>query len=301
MIAIRSILCPTDFSHFSSFAMGHAVALARWYGAEVTALSVIPWTPQFVGREGPDVSPIAPPQDRDDLAEALRDFLKPADDAGLETRSALREGVPAREIVAQAREMGADLVVIGTRGREGLERLVLGSVAEKVARTAPCPVLSVSCITEEPPSEGQVPFKRILCPIDFSEPSIGALRFALGLAQESDARLILLHVLEWLEDDTVGHPQLDLPTFAGYLEERARERLRAALPREARDWCEPQELVIRGKAYKRILEVEREHRADLIVMGLQGRGALDLLVAGSTTYHVMRQASCPVLTLRSGG
>lgn len=142
MIGIRSILCPTDFSHFSRFAMDHAVALARWYGAEVTALSVIPLTPPLVGREGPDAGLIAPLQDRDDLVEALRGFLKPADEAGLQTRSALREGVPAREIVAQAREMGADLVVMGTRGREGLERLVLGSVAEKVVRTAPCPVMT---------------------------------------------------------------------------------------------------------------------------------------------------------------
>ena len=121
-----------------------------------------------------------------------------------------------------------------------------------------------------------------------------ALTYALSLAQESDATITLLHVLEPVPDATTT------PALVEFVRERdakARETLRAAIPVEARDWCHPVEVTGTGKAYQEILRVAHETAASLIVMGVAERGVLDRMFFGSTTNHVVRHAECPVLTL----
>jgi nucleotide-binding universal stress UspA family protein len=189
---------------------------------------------------------------------------------------------------------------MGTHGRGGFERWVLGSVTEKVLRKVGCPVMTIP-----PPFEGTrapVAFKRILCALDFSEASLNALRYALSLAQENDAELALLHAVEWLVEDQPGAepPVFDVPEYRRYLERDARARLHRAVPEEARDWCHPVELLGAGRAWKEILRVARERESQLIVMGVHGRSAVDLMLFGSTTHHVIRSACCPVLTIRKG-
>ena len=143
-------------------------------------------------------------------------------------------------------------------------------------------------------------YKTILCPVEFSYASIRALAYALSLAEETDARLILLHVVDGaLEEPSfseIGH--LSVREYYRYLEEDAMARLKAAVPEEARVWCKPDERVVSGKAYQTILKVAAEDHAELIVMGVHGKGALHRRLFGSTTHHVIREAGCPVLTLR---
>jgi nucleotide-binding universal stress UspA family protein len=194
--------------------------------------------------------------------------------------------------------MVADLLVMGTHGRSGFEALFLGSVTEKVLRSTRVPVMTVPPAVERVES---VAYKTILCPIEFSDASTRALEYGLTLAQETGARLILLHVVEQLVDA----PQLgevthfSVPEYRRYFEEDARTRLRSAVPEEVRVWCTPEERVLAGKAYRVILEIAEREKAEVIVMGVHGKGALNRRLFGSTTHHVIREAHCPVLTLRA--
>jgi nucleotide-binding universal stress UspA family protein len=297
MIRMRRILCPTDFSDCARRALEHAAALAGWYEARLTVLYVSSLTPSVVGFP-PMVSPITlEPLSRERLLEQLRAFAGPALAAGVQCDFAIREGPAAREIAEEARACAADLVVIGTHGRGGFERLVLGSVTEKVLRKAPCPVLTVS-----PPAEGVVPrrppeLRHIVCPLDFSTPAKEALAHALSLAERAKARLTLLYVLEWPAKEP-HHPPFDVPEYRRYLEEDARRELREAVPAAARDWCDVRERVAVGKPAREILQVAAAEGADLIVMGVHGHNVLDRLFFGSTAHHVVRAAACPVLTVR---
>jgi nucleotide-binding universal stress UspA family protein len=138
MLPLHTLLHPTDFSDRSEFGFGLACSLARDYGARLVVLHVAS-APTVVYGEG-----IVPPDPEDFLAEAkesLDQIEAPAEGVQLERR--LEEGDPAAEIVRVAKEIGADLIVMGTHGRTGLGRLLMGSVAERVLRQAPCPVLTV--------------------------------------------------------------------------------------------------------------------------------------------------------------
>jgi CPA2 family monovalent cation:H+ antiporter-2 len=299
MIQIRRILCATDFSDHSRHAFGQAVALAHWYEAEITLLHIIPRVPSATAFP-PVVNPLTlDPISRSRILEELRRFGQPAAAAGVRFEAVLRDGGAAPQILEVARTLPADLLVLGTHGRGGFERLVLGSVAEKVLRKADCPVL----IVPPPEADAATPsplFAKILCPVDFSPSSVKALEYALSLAQEAKASLTVLHVVEWSPAEEVReHRHFDAPAYRRYLEEEASRLLRAAVPEEARLWCETSERVATGKAAIEIERAAREEKADLIVMGVQGRGAVDLMLFGSTTHHVIRESHLPVLTIRS--
>jgi nucleotide-binding universal stress UspA family protein len=298
MFAIRKILCPTDHSEFSSRALAYAIPIARWYEATITALHVYTISPLPPTKIPPASHTHLSPEARETMLDVMGRFTKPARSAGVVVDEVVVEGDPVEEIVQQARR--ADLLVMGTHGRRGFERLVLGSVTEKVLRKSPCPVLTVPRHAPGSPPGDAFAFKRILCPVDFSDSSRKALEFALSLAMEADAKLGLLHVIEQLSD--MGQPEVarfDLRAYAEYLERGARDRLAALIPEDAREWCRPEVVVVPGKAHRGILKVAEERRSDLIVMGVAGRGGIDRMVFGSTAAQVVREAACPVLTVRS--
>lgn len=299
MIEIRKILCPTDFSDFSRHALDLSLALAKWYEAEVTVVHVLPriaadytYLPEPV-----IITPVA----RERALEELGRFVHESRRSGVTAQVALEEGDAVRTILDLAKRLPADLLVLGTHGRGGFERWVLGSVTEKVLRKAPCPVLTLPRAAEGAVAHEPALFRKILCPVDFSACSLKSLEFAFSLAEEADAHLTLLHVLEFVPDvdprEAVAHV---VHEYRGRLEAEARERLRAAVPDAVRQWCEPDELVVVGRPYSEILRVAEAQGTELIVIGVSGRSTLDLAVFGSTTQHVVRGARCPVLTIRSG-
>ena len=207
-------------------------------------------------------------------------------------------GDASAAIVDQALTTGADLIVIGTHGRRGFKRLLLGSVAETVLHEASCPVLTVSPQTTATTSD-VVTFKRILCPIDFSPSALQAFGFALDLARQAGGLVTLLHVFEWLpEHESRASAHFNVPEFRGHMINDARERLRSLVSEESKPWCEIDEVVVSGRSHREILRTAEERSADLIVMGAQGRGGLGLALFGSTTQQVVRSARCPVLTVR---
>jgi nucleotide-binding universal stress UspA family protein len=298
MADITRILCPIDLSPASLRALEHALALARWYRATLVAFHVFSPQPLPMATEFGGYVPAPPPRDEQEIIEEVRRFAPPV--AGsIPFEIVVREGNPVNEIVGQVEEMPADLLVLGTHGRSGFERLFLGSVTEKVVRKVACPTLTVPPHDKVPAEP--VSFKKILCPVDFSPTSTRALEYAVSLAKESDARLMVLHVLESYVDAVKLSEvsQFTLPEFEQHRRTDAADRLRAMIPANAREWCTPEELVITGKPHREIVRVAADTDADLIVMGVHGRGAVDLMVFGSATNEVLRAASCPVLTLRT--
>lgn len=303
MIEIRRILCPTDLSDISRRAFDHAVALARFYQAEIELTYIS--EPLLPGPAAPATYPpwvVLDPAVRGRLETALDELSRPARELGARVQLAVREGGVVAEVLSRARSWPADMVVMGTHGRGGFERWVLGSVTEKVLRKAPCPVLTVP-----PPSEGLHPsgsvlFQRIVCPVDFSGASLAALSHALKLAEESCAEITVMHVVEWLAEEEPGVRMagFDVPEFRRHLAHDARERLRQIVPDDARNWCRPREEILGGRPWREVLRVAEERQADLIVMGVRGRNPVDLALFGSTTNHVVRGAHCPVLVVHTG-
>lgn len=298
MAEIKQILCPVDLSEISRHALDHARAIAKWYDAHLTVFHVVtPPVPLIPSTGIAEALPVLPPQ-LGEVAEEVRRFSGLTEaHAGGSTDAVVVEGSPVKEILRKAESLPADLLVMGTHGRSGFEALFLGAVTEKILRSTHVPVLTVPPPVERVES---VVYKTILCPIEFSDPSTRALEYALTLAEETGARLILLHVVEML----VGAPQFaevahfNVAEYQQRLEEAARARLTSAVPEEARVWCTPEERVVSGNAYQVILDMAEQEMAELIVMGVHGKGALNRRLFGSTTHHVIRHARCPVLTLR---
>jgi nucleotide-binding universal stress UspA family protein len=135
--------------------------------------------------------------------------------------------------------------------------------------------------------------------VDFSESSLAALRFGFSLAEEADARITLLHVVDLPADDELLLLQVDVNRFRDLIEGETRQRLDALITHEVRTWSKPCTRISYGKSYREIVDAAREEASDLIVMGDSGRNAVDLTVFGSTTNQVVRMASCPVLTVRA--
>jgi nucleotide-binding universal stress UspA family protein len=298
MVNINRILCPVDLSEFSRDALHHAVALAKWYEANITVLHVYsaPQPILPVTSMSGNV-PLLPPVQPGEVAEHVRQFcVSSVGDTGESVKVVVREGDVTKEIVAQAEQLPANLVVMGTHGRSGFERLFLGSVTEKVLRSTRVPVMTVPPPVTQP---GSPLYKTILCPLEFSDTSTRALEYALSLAKEADARLILLHVIESLLGEAgaeeMGH--LRVSESHRFLEDDAMTRLKSAVPQQAHDWSAPEVMVTRGRAYREIVTVAAAEKVELIVMGVQGRGPLNRLFFGSTTHHVIREAGCPVLTV----
>jgi nucleotide-binding universal stress UspA family protein len=298
MVSFNRILCPIDFSEFSLDALRHGLELARWYSAELFLLHV------YQVSQPPPVEALLDTQsafigfDPKRIAEEVRGFCAPLlAHSGRTVEVVVRSGDPAREIRTEAARLPADLLILGTHGRSGFERLFLGSVTEKVVRSTRVPVLTIPPPVREP---GSPLYKTILCPLEFSPASIRALEYALSLAKEVDARLILLHAMEDapLDGDTLD--DLTVSEYYRQLEQDAVARLRAVVPDAARVWARPEERIIRGRAHQGIIKAVADEGVDLVVMGVQGKSVVNRLVFGSTTHRVIREAGCPVLTLHSG-
>jgi nucleotide-binding universal stress UspA family protein len=234
----------------------------------------------------------------------LRGFVAAEAAPGVTIDTMVCEGRVTGEILVQADRLKADLLVLGTHGRSGFERLALGSTTEKVLRKAACPVLTVPPGLPDAVPAAAGSFRNILCGVDFSSCSEQALRYALSLAQEADARLTVLHVVSGEFDDAVeaataaAADRLSVADFRHQREAALRSRLAGLVPEPVRAYCRVESLLTHGRPWREILRVALQRRCELIVMGVQGRSAADLMVFGSTTHHVVREASCPVLTLR---
>jgi nucleotide-binding universal stress UspA family protein len=304
MIDIRTILCPIDFSDHSRRALQYAVALARAHRSTLVVLHV---NPAAAGPQASD-SPILGTSTPGDLTAEASRFVQTAETAGVPVEVVIRKGTVVEEILKQA--IGSDLLAMGTHGRSGFDRLILGSITEKVLRKAVCPVLVVPRGSPDSVPAAPVTFERILCPIDFSYCSLHAfaLNYALLLTRSAAARLTVLHVMVYsMEDEApdmyetlVSDSRLGLADLHRRFEDYSWERLASAVADAVGTPSTVETQLAVGKPYREILRIASEQQPDLIVMGVHWRGPADVTFFGSTTYHVVRQTRCPVLTVRKG-
>jgi nucleotide-binding universal stress UspA family protein len=302
MMTLEAILCPVDLSESSRGALGYAIALASQYAARLRVLEVV---------SNPSLPPaMTPPaiagltlEMRKTLLEEIERFVEPALASGVPTDARLEEGYVVAKILEEAGSLPADLMVMGTHGRSGFDRLVLGSVTEKVLRKAECPVLTVPPLSRHA-ADMPLRFHTILCAVDFSEPAARGVEYAVSLAGHAAARLVLISVLDWpVNEMAPGGAELStrlstLEPFRREWEAHAAAELRRAVTTAAHGTTPAEEVVAVGKPSREILRVATEIGADLIVMGVHGRGALERAMLGSTTHQVIRHATCPVLTVR---
>jgi nucleotide-binding universal stress UspA family protein len=298
---VKRILCPVDFSEFSRAALHRAVTMARADGAALTVLHVNPPAASTVavpfGLEGPSAVQPARTNPTETL-EHLNAFVgQQAADVCPQLQVTDAPAVH-REILAQADRVRADLIVIGTHGRSGFDRLLLGSVSERVLRSARVPVLTVPAAADA--VQAPVPFSRILCAVDFSESSRLVLAHATALARSGGGRVTLVHVVELLPVayEPMITPPFDAAQFRAAAEKAAEAHLQALVPVAARDTCRTY-VTSAARAYEGILDTAADRQADVIVLGVYGRHMLDRLLFGSTTERVLRRATCPVLTVRA--
>jgi len=299
MVRFTRILYPTDLSAAAAPASEYAASLARWYRATLTVLHVVPTfdaiqvPPDALGEATHVVYPPTP----DAMTADIRRVHNLDRFEDLDVTVMVETGDPDRVIVDQALAQGSSLVVMGTHGRRGFDRLLHGAVAERVLRRAPCPVLMI------PPHATPAPddpiFTRILCPIDFSPASQQAFGFALDLASQSNGAVTVMHVLEWMADDAAApYGPFNVPAHRGHLEADADARLRTLADSEPHPWCDVTSVVAMGRSSREILAQASTSSANLIVMGSHGRGGMGAAFFGSTTQQVVRAAECPVLVVR---
>jgi nucleotide-binding universal stress UspA family protein len=303
MQTFERILCPIDFSDGSRAALTMAGAVARWYEGRLTVLHVHANWP--VADMLPSLRPVEArpvPMDDEERGTVLRAVRAFTDQVGVP------DGVPVDYLIEDSLDVvsavlahadSVDVVVLGTHGRTGVERLLLGSVAERVLRKAPCPVIVVPP-RAHPPKETVGMGRRILCGVDFSDASLSALEYATSLAEEADATLTLIHVIEMPPDlKGGGRDEGEVRRTREAVEAECLQRLRALVPESVGEACTVHVEVTEGRAAQELVRAAREGQDDLLVMGVRGRNAMDLAVFGSNTNQVVRTAPCPVMVVHS--
>jgi nucleotide-binding universal stress UspA family protein len=300
MVKFEKILCPVDFSVSSDLALEYALALARLHASEVSVMHVLPRV-----LADPDLYPylsepvLTSGETRDRALEQLGSFVHRALDRGIAAEVILEDGEIVDAVVKKAEKLSADLIVVGTHGRRGFRRLLLGSVTERLLRQSTVPVLSVAPHSVVPPRD-RTPFRKVLCPIDFSPSSMAGLDVAFGLLGE-EGELTILHAVEFYLDPSLGEAiAYDLSELRDRHRAQAEKKLQEAIPKDMGSRVRLKTQVLEsGAPYKEILREAEKEASDAIVMGVAGRSAADLFFFGSTTNQVVRAATCPVLTVRS--
>jgi nucleotide-binding universal stress UspA family protein len=305
-LQIRNILCPVDFSEFSSVAFRYANVLAHHFGARIYLHHTLQ-TPQnlLLGTMDATVVQGAFEAERLNQKERLTTMIESEGPERPETVPLLNEGEPITNILEIIKAQNIDLLILGTHGHKGFNRLVLGSVAEQVIHEATCPVLVVSkaCLRKggfiTPSSLEPLPLRTIVLATDFSPASDRALTYALRWASEWHGKVILFHAVEEVPSITQGRVDL-FPEYNPSFEQqiaRAWEKVRHLVPEAAGKGCEVAYEVRHGHPKEEILRVAEEKGADLIVMGARGRGK-GTHAWGSNSSAVVRGGTFPVLVVR---
>ncbi len=296
---IKRILFATDFSRWARRAEDYACALACSWRASLTVLCVAEFPPGLNPNYPVNQEYLADLMKR--ASSQLADLKGRAEPRGIAITTRMAAGIPSEEVIAAARAEDSDLIVVGTRGKTGLAHILLGSTAERVIRGAPCPVLAVR--TEPADNEDEsvlsrpVTLERILVPVDFSDCSLDAFKYAVVVAQQAQASLMLLHVLEPVSyglDFDLGH-------F------RSREDVRETWTKRLEELAATQQhpdMVVEyrlrgGFPADSILDAAKTLPCDLIVMGTHGRRGISHTISGSVAEAVLRKAHCPVIAVRS--
>lgn len=296
----RNILLPTDFSPCANAALHQAVTIAERFQGTVTMLHVV-----VVHESDPSnlktlmaTSSISYDKIITTAEEMLHTKEGMIETPVLIEKVLLRGISPTSEILSYAAEHHPDLIVMGTHGRTGIRRLVMGSVAEKIIRLSNSPVMTVRCGSDGKPLD-YPNYRSILLPVDFSKASTKALWTASEIARKYGSKLTLLHVTEapeftgYLEGDDLNDDELSSSQI-----EEAEETLADFLSKAPLNGIEVYTRVIFGRPGRKIVEFAHNEDIDLIIIPSHGKSGFEKLLMGSNVNKVVHRADCPVLVLK---
>ena len=300
--SIDRILCPVDFSEFSSTALRYAISLARHFSAQLYVQHAAQIPQGLLLAEG-EPGAVKDWQGRlPRFEQYIANFLR---ENGVETSGVkvlINEGAALDCILETISTQQIDLLVMGTHGRKGIRRVMVGSVAEEVIHQSPCPVLVISQPEKEfayPEEPDALQLKTILLATDFSVHSDRAVDYALSWACEWAAKVVVFHAVSKLPPETGGMVDL-FPEYNPYFEGQvssAWQRIRHLVPESVERWCEVTYEIRHGNAKEEILKVAEEKDADLIIIGARGAG-MSVGPWGSVSSAVVREGRFPVLVVR---
>ncbi len=289
-ISLKNVLYLTDFSEPSEAALPFAISVAREYEAKVYAFHVV--IPAAYTYTTPELTAAALEAQEETALENMRRVE--AQLSGLSHESLIERGTGIWPGLERAiKDYAIDLIVLGTHGRTGAQKLLLGSVAEEVFRRSHVPVLTIGP-AEHRGAHKAAKFRRVLFATDFTAESLAAAPYAVSMAQENDARLVLLHVMKEPETRPTDRAAEDAMSNVLF-------QLHEIVPASAELWCRPEAVVQFGNPGEVILKIAKESEADLIVMGVRDAGGFigaATHLERTTAHKVVVHATCPVLTVR---
>ena len=284
-IQIKTILVPLDFSRASMEALSYAIPLAKKLAASVHLVHV------RESDEASDVSGVS--HLLRETAKSIQLLREPRRLSGENCH--VRTGQPFQEICDLAREINAGLIVIGTRGHTGLERILLGSTAERVVRFASRPALVVR--RRKQPREFML--RKILAPVDFSQCSMSGAIYAAFLAKTFEANLLLLHVFSGVMAAPTGKTSKSLKKNDAIDLENARLDMEAFMQLDFLRKVKRATEIRAGYAVDEVCREARKSDVDLVVIATHGRSGFNRMLLGSVAEHVVRYAECPVIVVPS--
>jgi len=298
-VSFKNILVATDFSDASTRALQCAAAITELNQAHLFILHALPPEPHLAV----PLDPLPASTDRD-LSEArlILERVISAEPLNHLHPEAILEHGSVREVVLDTIQKNKiDLLVLGTHGRTGLKKLVLGSIAEELFRRVPCPVLTVGP-SAEPPRR----MRRVLFATDFGPASLQALPYAIDFANQADGELTLLHLTSPMPIEYVGptwYPGTDLAVREEASKRRSMLRLHNLLPADSGLKCKVESVVEFHYPPEGIIDAAKQRGVDLIVMGVRESGTsaprLATHLPWAIAYEAVCQAACPVLTIRA--
>ncbi len=278
----RKILTPVDFGETATLAVRAASRMAKRLDAELIALYADSFLPPVAYA---DIPVAWYSENIEELkagaAQRLEAFVNEHVDSGVVVERRIVADTPVHAILAIASSEPVDMIVMGTHGRSGWKRALLGSITESVLHETNVPMLTIRH-NEADPLVVRPDIKRVLCPVNFSEVARDALAKAVEIGDAFDAEIHVVHVAESSGRGENGNGIDDLNDW---------------IPAEFRDRCCYKEQIMRGHAAEQVIDLARKIAADLIVMGAQHRRFVDSTVIGTTTDRIVRHAYCPVLTV----
>jgi nucleotide-binding universal stress UspA family protein len=284
-VSLKNILFATDFSSASDRAAVYAKALALNFRSAVEIVHV--FDPSIVTTYVEAILGVPAKDRRQIVCDHLESLKQDFGGDGIEARTAMPEGHRAHSTVVKlAKEHETDLIVAGTHSKWGLERLVIGSTAEELIRSAVCPVLTVGPQAREP-GDGPLVFRTIVYATDFSAEAAKAAVYALSFAQDSGAHLYFCHV-------TGAEAS---PAEKKSLDARFKADLKRMIPESSYEWCTPETVVEHGDAAEGILELAERVHADLIVLGARNASFWLTHIEHGLTPDLLAEATCPVMTV----
>ena len=292
----QNILVPIDFSEFSSNVLNYAIGLAEKFHSKLILLHAVVLFEDDVNEEQrlQEYEEWVRKREKNINAHMKKNELR-VNQKGISVDSVILRSISAADAILEyLNDHSCDLIIMGTHGRTGLKHIFLGSVAEKIVRLSPIPVLSVHRSVQD------FRIENIIAPIDFSIYSKNAADYAISIAENFKAQVNFIHVIEkeihpsFYASGVESIFQIDTG-----LQDRVIQNMQGFLEEQLNSDIKPRFMVKEGRAHREIVEYAKEEKADLIVISTHGLTGLEYLLLGSTTEKVVRWASCPVLTLKT--